>query len=306
MLTPIELQNKSFKSGGLGYDKKDVDQFFREVNDNYLRLYSENIDLRDRVAALNDALQQYKTMEKTLQRALVLAEKTAEDTKQAAIKNARTIEKEAQTKSQIIMADARNELERIHSQTLDMLKQFEKYKAQFKSLAAAQIELLDSESYSINAAKLDAFIGTTKAALPENTVPERGKLPERRGTERLSSGSFPEKTERAALSGAGREEETRSRAGSPYAEANGSYAKTGASEEEANMRSSRSEVIYTETSASYAKTGTAYPKASTPYPDSDDSHFQYSEPDAYANSVSSSDILNAEDEDTAEFDFINL
>ena len=34
MLTPIELQNKSFKSGGLGYDKKDVDQFFREGNDN--------------------------------------------------------------------------------------------------------------------------------------------------------------------------------------------------------------------------------------------------------------------------------
>ena len=45
MLTPIEVQNKTFKSGGLGYDKKDVDQFFREVNDDYLRLYSENIDL---------------------------------------------------------------------------------------------------------------------------------------------------------------------------------------------------------------------------------------------------------------------
>ena len=25
MITPIEIQNKVFKSGGLGYDKKDVD-----------------------------------------------------------------------------------------------------------------------------------------------------------------------------------------------------------------------------------------------------------------------------------------
>ena len=33
MLTPVELQNKTFKSGGLGYDKKDVEQFFREVTD---------------------------------------------------------------------------------------------------------------------------------------------------------------------------------------------------------------------------------------------------------------------------------
>lgn len=173
MLTPIEVQNKTFKSGGLGYDKKDVDQFFREVNDDYLRLYSENIDLKDKVAALNDALQQYKTMEQTLQKALVLAEKTAEDTKAAAIKNARNIEKEAQTKSQIIMADARNELEHIHAQTLDMLKTFEKYKAQFKSLAMAQIELLESESYSINVARLDAFIDTSRTALPKEEPSEK-------------------------------------------------------------------------------------------------------------------------------------
>ena len=176
MLTPIELQNKNFKSGGLGYDKKDVDQFFREVHDNYLRLYSENIDLRDKVSALNDALQQYKTMEKTLQRALVLAEKTAEDTKTAAVKNARIIEKEAQTKSQIILADARNELEHIHAQTLDMLKQFEKYKAQFKSLAMAQIEVLESESYSINAARLDAFIHTTKEDITPGGIAEEMEL----------------------------------------------------------------------------------------------------------------------------------
>lgn len=182
MLTPIEVQTKSFKSGGLGYDKKDVDQFFKEVNEDYMRLYSENIDLKDKVAVLNDALQQYKAMEKTLQKALVLAEKTAEDTKEAAIKNARNIEKEAVTKSQIIMADARNELEHIHAQTIDMLKQFEKYKAQFKSLAAAQIELLESESYSINASRLEAFIDTSRTALPksktadsqaESAVPDR-------------------------------------------------------------------------------------------------------------------------------------
>ena len=59
-------------------------------------------------------------------------------------------------KSQILMADAKNELERVHTQTLTLLQQFEKYKAQFKSLAAAQVELLDSESYSLNVDKLEA------------------------------------------------------------------------------------------------------------------------------------------------------
>ncbi len=166
MLTPVELQNKTFKSGGLGYDKKDVEQFFREVTDEFTRLYSENIDLKDRVDALNEALQRYKTMESTLQKALVLAEKTAEDTTQAAVQNARNIEKEAQLKSQIIMADARNELEHVRTQTMGLLQQFEKYKLQFKSLAAAQIELLESDSYSINKDRLEAFIDTSRSSLP--------------------------------------------------------------------------------------------------------------------------------------------
>lgn len=170
MLTPIELQNKNFKSGGLGYDKRDVDQFFAEVNNSYMRLYSENIDLKDKIAVLNNALQQYKAMEKTLQKALVLAEKTAEDTKEAAIRNARHIEKEAVTKAQIIMADARNELDHLHTQTLDMLKQFEKYKAQFKSLAAAQLELLESDSYSLNAARLETFVDSSRTSLEHDSL----------------------------------------------------------------------------------------------------------------------------------------
>lgn len=158
MLTPIEIQNKSFKSGGLGYDKRDVDQFINEILNSFEALYRENMELNDRVSTLNQGIQYYKGIEKTIQKALVLAEKTAEDTKQAALRNAKSIENEALTKSQIIVADAKNELEHIHNQTILLLQQYDKYKAQFKNLAAAQIELLESDSFSINVARLDAFI----------------------------------------------------------------------------------------------------------------------------------------------------
>ena len=86
MLTPVEIQAKTFKSGGLGYDKKDVESFMREVNRSYEILYRENMELKDKVAVLNEGIQYYKSIEKTLQKALVLAEKTAETTKEAANK----------------------------------------------------------------------------------------------------------------------------------------------------------------------------------------------------------------------------
>lgn len=162
MLTPVEIQNRMFKSGGLGYDKKDVDGFMKEISDSYEELYREKMELTDKVNVLNEGLQYYKTIEKTMQKALILAEKTADETKAAAQKTARQIEDEAITKSQLIVSDAKRELERLHQQTVQLLQQYETYKAQFKSLAAAQIQLLESESFQINI-----------ASLPQPTFPER-------------------------------------------------------------------------------------------------------------------------------------
>jgi len=150
MLTPVEIQNRVFKSGGLGYDKKDVDAFMKEIVDSYELLYREKMELADKVNVLNDALQNYKTIEKTMQKALMLAQKTAEETQETALRNAHAIEKEALTKSEIIVSDAKRELERIHQKTVQLCQQYEKYKLQFKNLAAAQIELLETESFQIH------------------------------------------------------------------------------------------------------------------------------------------------------------
>lgn len=150
MLTPVEIQNKVFKSGGLGYDKKEVDSFMKEVADSYELLYRERVELMDKVNVLNEAVQNYKTIEKTMQKALILAQKTAEDTQEAALKNAHAIEKEAMTKAEILIGDARREFELLHHKTVQLLQQYEKYKLQFKNLAAAQIELLETESFQIS------------------------------------------------------------------------------------------------------------------------------------------------------------
>ena len=158
MVTPVEIQNKSFKSGGLGYDKRDVDSFMRDILNSYEELYRQNMELKDRVAVLNEGIQYYKTIEKTLQKALVLAEKTAEETRNNAAKEAKRIEKEATTKANIMLADAKNELEVLHQQTIALIQQYEKYKLQFKNLANAQIEMLSSEAFSINIQNLDAFV----------------------------------------------------------------------------------------------------------------------------------------------------
>ncbi|MBP5331068.1 MAG: DivIVA domain-containing protein [Lachnospiraceae bacterium] len=166
MLTPVEIQNKSFKSGGLGYDKKEVESYMKEIVRSYEEVYRENMELKDKVGVLNEGIQYYKSIEKTLQKALLLAEKTAENTKAAALKDAKRIEKEATTKANIMLADARNELETLHHQTIALIQQYEKYKAQFKNLARANIELIESDAFNINVSSLDAFINDPDALKP--------------------------------------------------------------------------------------------------------------------------------------------
>ncbi len=157
MITPIEIQNKVFKSGGLGYDKKDVDNFMNEILDNYEELYRDRMEMRDRISVLNEGIQYYKSIEKTLQKALVLAEKTAEETKANARKNAQVIEQEAVSKATIILDDAKRELEAVRKQTVELVRQYDMYKARFKSLMASQNELLDSQSFSIKLEDLSMF-----------------------------------------------------------------------------------------------------------------------------------------------------
>lgn len=169
MLTPIEIQRRVFKSG-IGYEKKDVDVFIREILDDYEKMYKENVELSDKISVLSEGIQYYKSIEKTLQKALVLAQRTADETKAAADLEAKAIEKEAHAKADLILADARRELELLHTKTINLVQQYDLYKAQFRQLAAAQLEILNSESFQIHVANLDAFLAQESAEMPYNNT----------------------------------------------------------------------------------------------------------------------------------------
>lgn len=156
MITPIEIQSKSFKSG-MGYSKADVDSFIQTVAADFESLYRENLELKDKINILNDGINHYKSIEKSLQKALVLAEQTAEETINSAKSNATVIEQEAILKAQSIVADAKIELDHVHTKTIELIQQYEKYRSQYKALAQAQVELLESDSFNIEAASFEAF-----------------------------------------------------------------------------------------------------------------------------------------------------
>ncbi len=163
MITPVEIQSKAFKSG-IGYDKKDVDGFITEILESYEELYRSNVEMKDKINMLNEGLQHYKNIEASLQKALVLAEKTSEETIRTAELKAQTIEMEAVNKAKEHTADAKRELERVHNQTVALVQQYTKYKAQFTQFLNAQMDLLNSDSFKVDTSEFAAFAKSAASA----------------------------------------------------------------------------------------------------------------------------------------------
>lgn len=146
MLTPSDIRDKELKKG-LGYNRKETDVFLQEISDSYEALFKENQDLKEKINLLNDGLQYYKSIEKTLQKALVLAQKTADENQAESIKKSKEMELEARIKADLIIKEARERLNSTKEKAAELISKLEGMKLDVKSVIKAQLDLLDSPSY---------------------------------------------------------------------------------------------------------------------------------------------------------------
>jgi cell division initiation protein len=143
MITPLDIENKTFsKQVVSGYNVEEVKEFMATLLSDYEKLYKENIEYKDKIAVLNQGIQHYKSIEDTLQNALIVAQGTAETVKKNAKVEAENIVKEAELTA-IKSADeiSKQTIEK-KMQLDDAKKQFDVYKAKMEALLISQLELL--------------------------------------------------------------------------------------------------------------------------------------------------------------------
>lgn len=157
MLSPLDLQNKKVVTKKRKYDKAEMDEYLELVFENYKALFDEHQELEKQVKSLNEGIQYYRSIESTMQKALVLAEKTSKETKDAAILKAEAIEKDAKTKAANIVSEAEQEYDKVKDKCIYLMQQFNQYKLQLKQVATAQLDLITSESFDVSAPELESL-----------------------------------------------------------------------------------------------------------------------------------------------------
>lgn len=172
MLSLNEIKNHEFKKG-IGYTKKSVDDFVNEIVESFEEVNRENSELKEKLTTLSEGMQYYKSIEKTLQKSLVLAQKTADEKKEKALNNAKIIEKVARSRADSIITKAKNDLDAIYRQTDELNRRFELYKSYVKNLITTQLDLINSDTYKISVNDLDGYL-KLKDELEDarNAIPE--------------------------------------------------------------------------------------------------------------------------------------
>ncbi|MEA4933134.1 MAG: DivIVA domain-containing protein, partial [Lawsonibacter sp.] len=80
MLTPQEVSERAFQKASFGgYNMSQVDEFLDVLTGDYSTLYSENAVLKSKMKVLVDKVEEYRSTEEAMRKALMTAQRMADD-----------------------------------------------------------------------------------------------------------------------------------------------------------------------------------------------------------------------------------
>ena len=156
MLTVQEIQAMSFEKAVFGgYDMKGVDEFVEKITETIAALQKENAALKSKMKVLVDKIEEYRSVEDGMRRALVsaqnIAQETLEKSKTEAEQLLTTARTEAETRIEnyrIQIANESKRLEEAKAKNAEFVAQLSAvYEEQLKSLVALSARLSAAECF---------------------------------------------------------------------------------------------------------------------------------------------------------------
>jgi cell division initiation protein len=165
-ITVVDIQHKTFKRALQGYERSEVDQFLDEVIETLEDEASARAALEAEIADLKERISHFKSMEASLQSTLLLAQRTADEVKAAAHKEADLIRQEAKLQSEReigAIGERITETRREHQRIIDAA---EKAKSEIRSLLMSHMALIERPSSTPA-----SFTPVPPAAAPASAAP---------------------------------------------------------------------------------------------------------------------------------------
>jgi cell division initiation protein len=145
LLSPLEIQQKQFPIRFRGLDAKEVESFLQKVADQ-MSAYLKQIDeLRRELEDKERQLGEHQGREQTLKNTLVSAQKTVEQMRANAQKEAKLLVSEAEVKAERILNNAHNRLAQIHEDITELKRQRTQFELKIRATIETYQKMLDMQ-----------------------------------------------------------------------------------------------------------------------------------------------------------------
>jgi cell division initiation protein len=151
-ITAIDIQHKQFKKALQGYDRTDVDQFLDEVIETLEDEAQHRVALEAEIADLKERISHFKAMEESLHNTLMLAQRTADEVKASAHKEADLIREQARLAGEREIASYNDAIAEVRREHQRALEESEKARSELRSLLMTHLALLERTPMPIPAA----------------------------------------------------------------------------------------------------------------------------------------------------------
>lgn len=145
-ITPVELRHVKLRRRAFGYERKSVDRLIAEVVASFETTWRERADLGDEVERLEAEVAHFRELDVLLRNSLVAAERTADDLKTQARREADLLLEEARTRARQLVGAAEDERDRVKAEVRRLRTLETEVRANYRSFLVGALERVEDEA----------------------------------------------------------------------------------------------------------------------------------------------------------------
>jgi len=161
-LTPHSISNQEFSRSVRGYDKDEVRAFLENISDEFEKLQYENEKMNAEIELLKNEVNEYRKIEKNLQKTLLKAQESSTKSVDSAKKQTALMIKEAELKAAQIIDNANEDAVFTRNAVIKLREEKNLLVTKIKSMVDSQAKLL-----AMNVENIETLSGKPKGPKPE-------------------------------------------------------------------------------------------------------------------------------------------
>ncbi len=166
MLTPQEIQQKKFEKAVFGgYDMTSVDDFLDIMTEDYVSLYKENVALKAKMKVLVEKIEEYRSVDDAMRKALLTAQNTAKELVDNAKREADALTSHAREDADSKISAMQEEIRLEEGRLKDARKKVDRYVASIVELHKKSLSELEGMFRNVSAPPEEAGEEDTRDTL---------------------------------------------------------------------------------------------------------------------------------------------